>query len=590
MIRPSFRDYRGVLKPLGLGTRVIGVLMVVYGCGGEIYGRLFSSGQITFGGLTLAFGGIAAFAIGWWMVLYGDRHPWQGTLRDYRGVFRYVGDAVVALGVAMIVCALVAGFFNQIAGPVDKLSQRGGVLRLALSGAPVALVGLAVRLYFGRYASDVLNRREAPLAVVLIWFAAGVAGAVPFVSCAGMSFTNAFFESISGLTTTGATVITNIEGTLTRPMLLWRSLIQWFGGMGIVVLFVAFFPNLGVGGKHMFGEEVPGTTAEGLKPRIAETSSILWKLYFLFTAIEGVLLFALGMDPFEALCHAFTTMSTGGFSTRDSSAGAFNSSIQILIAVFMLIGSVNYNLYYLAIRDLRNNRATRGALGFLRGFLRSLEFKAYLVIVIGVTGLLTVGLLDRQGRGLFIAFRDALFTVGTTVSSTGYGSHDLMREYPQPLLFVVILLMFIGGCAGSTAGGIKVERIVLLLKVSWAQICRSFRPNLVQVIRMGRTVVRESAINDAVVFFIIYMFCMVFGIALVSVVDGASVERSFGAVLTCLSNMGPAPFYFSDQAGVSDNFAGYSAVSKYFFTVAMVMGRLEFFTLLALLMPGFWRR
>ena len=195
---------------------------------------------------------------------------------------------------------------------------------MALSAIIVSIVGLVAFLYGNRFVSERISRREALLAVSLIWIAAGTCGAVPFMLGAGMSASDSFFESVSGLTTTGATVIADIEGRLSRPLLLWRSLIQWLGGMGIVVLFVAVFPNLGAGGKHLFRGEVPGTTAEGLRPRIAETSFALWKLYGALTIIEIALLKILGLDLFDAVCHAFTTMSTGGFSTLDSSVGGFD--------------------------------------------------------------------------------------------------------------------------------------------------------------------------------------------------------------------------------------------------------------------------
>lgn len=497
--------------------------------------------------------------------------------RDYRGVFRPVGAVVMGLGVAIALCALVGWLFD-IADPQPELraarGPEGGELALALAAAATLVTGFVLFWWGRRHAHETLTRREAVLSVALIWVFAGTFGAIPFVIGAGMSLPDAFFEAVSGLTTTGATVVTDIEGRLSRPLLLWRSLIQWLGGMGIVVLFVAVFPSIGAGGKVMFGKEVPGTSAEGLRPRIAETGRLLWQLYTLFTLVEVGVLYLLDMSLFESLCHALTTMSTGGFSTRDASVGAFDSlAIELTIAAFMLVGSVNYGLYYAALKGRS-----------LRVFARSVEFRAY-VLVVGLCVLvLTFGLLEVHDDDLLQSFRYAFFMVATTISSTGYGTDDY-AVYPPAMLMVVIALMFVGGCAGSTAGGIKIERIVLMAKISWTEVRRSFRPNLVHVVRMGRAVVPNAALTDVAVFFMIYMLCLGTGTALIATLEGVPPPTAFGAVLTSLSNMGPAPFHLA-----ADNFAAYSTTSKLFCTVAMLLGRLEFYALLALLVPDFWRR
>jgi len=390
---------------------------------------------------------------------------------------------------------------------------------------------------------------------------------------AGMPPADAFFESVSGLTTTGATVIDDIEGRLSRPLLLWRSLIQWLGGMGIVVLFVAVFPNLGAGGKHLFRGEVPGTTAEGLRPRIAETSFTLWKLYGAFTIIEIALLKVLGLDLFDAVCHAFTTMSTGGFSTLDSSVGGFDSAaVEYVIACFMLIGSVNYGLYYGLLRS-----------GSWKTLVRNIEFRSYVGIVVAAVVVLTVLNLSVHDE-LLTSFRYSFFMVATTISSTGYGTDDY-SAYSSTALTIVILLMFVGGCSGSTAGGIKIERAVLMGKQAIAQIQKSFRPATVQLVRMGKVAVNNQVLADVGSFFLIYMGCIGFGLLFVTLVEGVPAPTAFGTMLTCLSNMGPAPFHVGP-----DNFSTYSAGSKLFFSMAMLLGRLEFFTLFALILPGFWRR
>ena len=491
--------------------------------------------------------------------------------RDFRGVIRPVGAVVLGIGVMIALCAGVGMLWDQF--EPDPTRPQGGAAELALSAIIVSTMGLAAFLYGNRFLSDRISRREALLAVSLIWIAAGACGAVPFMLGAGMSAPDAFFESVSGLTTTGATVVTDIEGRLSRPLLLWRSLIQWLGGMGIVVLFVAVFPNLGAGGKHLFRGEVPGTTAEGLRPRIAETSFTLWKLYGAFTLLEIALLKLLGLDLFDAVCHAFTTMSTGGFSTLDSSIGGFNSAaVEYVIACFMLIGSVNYGLYYALLRT-----------GSWRTLVRNIEFRWYVAIVVFAVVVLTVLNLSVHEE-LLTSFRYSFFMVATTISSTGYGTDDY-SVYSSTALTIVLLLMFVGGCSGSTAGGIKIERAVLMGKQAISQIQKSFRPATVQLVRMGKVAINTQVLADVASSFLICMGCIGFGLLFVTLVEGVPVPTAFGAMLTCLSNMGPAPFHVGP-----DNFAAYSAGSKLFFAMAMLLGRLEFFTLFALILPGFWRR
>ncbi len=500
-----------------------------------------------------------------------NAHTW----RDFRGVARPLGAVMVGVGVAILFTAGVAGVWDWLA-PAPHLPQGG---YFACAGAAGTSIGMGALLFFygRRYASENMTRREALLAVTLIWFGAGVCGALPFVYGARMGFFDALFEAVSGFTTTGATVITDIEDRLSRPLLLWRSMTQWLGGMGIVVLFVAVFPNLGAGGKHLYRGEAPGAQAEGFKPRIAETSMTLWKLYAAFTIIEMVLLAAFGMDLFEALCHALTTMSTGGFSTRDASVGGFGvPAFEWIIAIFMLIGSVNYGLYYLLLRGRD--------FGVL---VRNIEFRTYVALVLLSTALLALLNLDLHEYDFIASTRTALFMVATTVSSTGYGTDDY-TAYGMPAFTIMLLIMFVGGCSGSTAGGIKIERVVMLAKQTYAQVKRSFDPAVVQVVRMGRAVVSKPVLADVAVFFVVYMVSLGVGVLVVATIEAVPAQTAFGAMLTCLSNMGPAPFH--DAAGFSDNFAAYTGVSKVFFVVAMLLGRLEFFTMFALLVPEFWRR
>ncbi|MCB9664920.1 MAG: TrkH family potassium uptake protein [Alphaproteobacteria bacterium] len=501
-----------------------------------------------------------------------------------RRVARPVGAVTGGMAAFMLLCAF-SGVLMEVSG-YHRLVDEGGteamwIASIVTFGAAALLwrAGLEIEEQRG------LSRRDATLAVALIWFGAGLFGGLPFVLGAGLSPADAFFEAASGFTTTGATILADIEGTLSRPLLLWRSLIQWLGGMGVVVLFVAVFPNLGVGGKHMFRSEVPGPTAEGLVPRIRETSIVLWGIYAALTALEFVVLWVLGalitpspgavrMDVFQAVCHALTTMSTGGFSPLNASVAGFQSPlIEVVISAFMLVGGVNYALYH----GLLTTRSWRG-------MFRSGEFRMYVVIVSVSVLLLTLLLVSHHEQHPWQALRYALFQVASMVTSTGYVTDDYMA-YPAPGLGLLLVIMFVGAMSGSTAGGIKVSRILLLGKTTWAQIRRSVRPSVVVSVRMSRKTVPQPVLTEVAVFFFVYMLVLMFGVLLVAYTDGTPLPTGFGAMLTTLSNMGPAPFYLE-----ADHFAAYSDVAKLWFAFAMILGRLEFFTLLALLLPDFWSR
>lgn len=499
----------------------------------------------------------------------------RGNWRNLSAALRPVGAVMVGVGVVIALCAVVGMVWDFVA-PDPNLPEGGGLATL-LAAVVSATLGFSVYFVGKRQKKHELSRREAILAVGLIWIGAGVCGGLPFLFGADMGPADALFEAISGLTTTGATVITDIETRLSRPLLLWRSMTQWLGGMGIVVLFVAVFPSLGAGGKHLYRGEAPGAQAEGFRPRIAETSIMLWKLYSFFTFVEFIVLMGLGMDPFEALCHALTTMSTGGFSTRDGSVGAFAvPAYEWTIATFMFIASVNYGLFYIAIRK-------RSA----APIYRSVEFRVYIIICVFAVLFLTAFNLHLHDDNWLTSLRYAYFMVATTISSTGYGADDYTL-WSMPSFTLLLLMMFIGGCSGSTAGGIKIERIVMLAKQGLAQIRRSFEPSVVQVVRMGKKAVPNPILADVAVFFVIYMGCLAFGVLFLSIFESVPVPTAFGAMLTSLSNMGPAPFY--DLHFAADNFSQYHPLTKVFFSFSMLLGRLEFFTLFALFVPGFWRR
>lgn len=476
------------------------------------------------------------------------------------------------MAVAQAACAIGGGAYEWTALPATR-REPIDVVALLVGAAVTGIIGVALYLYGRRFASA-LTRREAVLAVVLVWAMAGVFGAVPFLLGAGMTPVDALFESVSGFSTTGATVIPGAEHTLSPALLLWRSLTQWLGGMGIVVLFVAVFPSVGAGAKHMFKGEVPGATTEGLKPRIAETSFTLWKLYTAFTIVDIVLLGLLGMPWFDAVCHGLATLSTGGFSTRDASIAGFDSyPIEAVTLVFMFLGGINYGLFYALFRGRT-----------VKAVLRNTELRVYLGMTVLLTAALAVGLLPSSDGDLFTALRRASFRTVATLSSTTFAIDDY-AAYPSPMLMLVLFMMFVGGCSGSTAGGFKMERVVLMAKSAWAEFRKSFRPSVVQVVRMGRTAVPGEVLSDVAVLFAVYAACLLGGAFAVVLLEGVPIPTALGAMLTCLSNMGPAPFHLG-----ADDFVSYGPAAKCIFAASMVLGRLEFFTIFALLVPDFWRR
>lgn len=498
----------------------------------------------------------------------------RGTLERVRLAARPAAVVGFGLSLAMALCGVVGWGLDLVSPPVEEARASLGEVAMFVSAGVSAALSAAVFLLSRPYDEETFRRIEATLAVTMIWGGTAIFGALPFVIGAGLTPADAIFETASGFTTTGATVVADIEGTFSRALLLWRSLIQWLGGMGVVVLFVAVFPNLGAGGKQLFKGEVTGTSSEGLRPRIAETSFALWKLYTALTVLAGLAFVALGMAPLDAICHALTTLATGGFSTRDASIAAFQSpALEVTVSVFMVLAGVNYGLYYGALRGRS-----------LRIFLRSYEFKVYLALIVISTLFLAVVSLELHRGDPLVSLRYAFFMVATLITSTGFAAEDL-AQYPPAGLAVMLFLMLVGGSSGSTAGGLKVERITLLAKLAWLQIHKSFRPALVQTVRMGRSVVSSQVLSDVAALFVVYVSCLGAGTLFVAGFDAVPVPTAFGAMLSSLSNMGPSPFYVG-----ADNFASYSDVSKLVFAFSMVLGRLEFFTLLALLIPEFWRR
>lgn len=425
---------------------------------------------------------------------------------------------------------------------------------------------------FSRFERD-LRPKEGFAVVTLGWLAFSLCGSLPYiVSGAIPSFTDAFFETMSGFTTTGATILTDIE-RLPHGVLFWRSLTHWIGGMGIIVLSLAILPFLGVGGMQLFKAEVPGPVADKLTPRITETAKILWGVYVLLTLIETALLMLGGMNLFEALCHAFGTMATGGYSTRNASIGGYSSIyIDFVVIFFMIMAGTNFSLHYRFFK------------GDFLVYFRNQEFLFFLSIIGLNTFLIGLDTFFQNDKMLLKAFQDTLFQVVSILTTTGYGTADY-EQWSFSSQIILLFLMFIGGCAGSTGGGMKVIRLFVLGKFVVSEIVRLLHPHAVVPVRIGKTVVEREVIANIVGFFILFIFAFTFGVFVMTEM-GLDLVSAFGAVAASLGNIGPG----LGSVGPTDNYAHIPLLGKWFLSFLMLMGRLELFTVIILFSPSFWQK
>lgn len=439
------------------------------------------------------------------------------------------------------------------------------------STAITAGTGLVMILIGYKRRND-LYIKEALIVTSFGWIFAGIFGGLPYMFENTFSyFSSAFFETVSGFTTTGSTAIEVIEEN-SRALLYWRSLTQWLGGMGIIVLFIAILPRLGVGAKHLFKSEVPGPITGSFRPKLKETSTILWKIYLGFTIAEITLLKLLGMSLYDAICHSFTTMSTGGFSTLTSSISGFNNpAIEYVISFFMFAAGVNFYLYYLFAK----NRSL--------GIFKDSEFRSYLMIMGAVTIILTAAILPIH-HNIGEAFRKGLFQTVSIGTTTGYGT-DNFDAYPEFARLLLIILMFIGGSAGSTAGGMKVSRFIVLLKIIRAELIKAVHPNAVLAIRIGANPIPDNTAKSIAGFFILFIIVFAVG-SLFMAALGLDMITAFSSVIATLANIGPG----LGKVGSLEHFAHIPEIGKIFLSFCMILGRLELFTVMALVLPSFWRR
>ena len=422
------------------------------------------------------------------------------------------------------------------------------------------------------YQSRPLERREGLMAVPIMWCVVTFFGSLPFwLSGAVPTFTDAFFESMSGFTTTGATVFIQINGQ-PESVLFWRSLIQWLGGMGIIVLFLAIFPLFGVGVLQLYRGEVPGPTPDRLVPKIGQTAKLLWGVYVALSACQLLLLWLSGMSVYDAALHTFATMATGGFSPEAASIGAYDSVyIEAVVIVFMLLAGTNFSLHFAAVH------------GRLRVYWRDPEWRFYLG-VIGVTTLvLTVFLAAQSVYPIPSALRHALFQVVSLTTTTGFASIDF-EQWPIFAQFALLLLFFFGGCAGSTGGAIKHMRIILLVKHAYWQLYRLLHPRAVASLRLGEQNISGEVLIVVQAFFVLYMASFATATLGLTLFD-IDIVTAVSAVASTLGNVGPG----LGGVGPYDDYAELPAVAKWLLSACMLLGRLEFSALLVMCLPAFWK-
>lgn len=455
--------------------------------------------------------------------------------------------------------------------PFSLVYRDGALWSLVSSAAICLLIGLA--LFRGCKSSKELSLREGFAIVTFGWSLFALFGALPFVlSGAIPSYLDAVFETMSGFTTTGSTILLEIEA-LPKSILLWRALTHWLGGMGIIVLSLAILPMLGVGGMQLFKAEVPGPITDRLKPRIQDTAKLLWGVYVLLTAMETLLLMLGDMSFFDALCHSFATLATGGFSTRNTSVAAYDSAyIDGVITLFMFLAGVNFTLHYQALR------------GRLRDIVRNEEFLFYLAITFGATALLLILNQGTVYSSFFDNLRFSAFQSTSIMTTTGFGTADY-EQWPVLAQYLLIFLMFVGGCAGSTSGGMKVARILLLFKHAHVQIYRLIHPRAVRLVKFGGSPVEREVMQSILGFFALYMGIFVFASALMAA-SGLDLVSAGASVVATLGNIGPG----IGSVGPIDNFGHVSPFGKSVLIGCMLLGRLELFTVLVLFFPTFWRK
>ncbi|WP_248723781.1 TrkH family potassium uptake protein [Seonamhaeicola sp. ML3] len=492
---------------------------------------------------------------------------------NYKIIFHFLGLLLLFNGGFMLLSALVSWTYND-----------GVTLQILMAGVVTIIIGL-IGFFVTRDHKKEINKREGYVVVAFGWVVMSLSGTMPYVFTESIpSFTNAFFETMSGYTTTGASILNDIEA-MPEGVLFWRSLTHWIGGMGIIVLAIAILPLLGIGGMQLFAAEAPGPSGDKLHPRITDTAKRLWLIYFGYTAAETILLNLAGMSFFDAINHALCTLSTGGFSTKNASVAHWNGNpmIQYIIILFMFLAGTNFVLSYFAFK------------GRVQKIIQDEEFKLYFKFITVFTIIAALIIYFRAdvsassvshpmvlGEGES-AFRHALFQVLAIITTTGFVTADYTMWTPFLVVFF-FGLMFLGGSAGSTSGGVKVVRHLILIKNGFLEFKRTLHPNAIVPVRYNKKAINRFIVFNVLAFFILYMLSFIIGGLVFSMFD-IDFKSAIGLSASTLGNVGPA----LGDYGPVNNYASLPALAKWWASFLMLIGRLELFTVLILFTPFFWR-
>lgn len=481
---------------------------------------------------------------------------------NYRFVLKTIGFLLIIESLFMMGATVVSFYLREMAGDA-----------MLISSAITFFAGVFVRLTGTEDFPKPIGKRESFFMVAISWIVLSAFGMLPYYFSGSIpSISNAYFETMSGLTATGATILTNVE-SMPRGLLFWRSITQWIGGLGIV-LFVATILPMGGNASVMYDAEVTGIGYDRFRPRISQIAKRLWMVYVLLTSILILLLWVGPMGLFDSICHAFTTISTAGFSTKQDSIAYWNSAyIEYVITLFMFIGGINFTLIYFFMQ------------GSPKKLLKNEEFKWYVAIILIFVFIIAIGLYSSgKINGIEKAFRTSLFQVVSMITTTCYSTDNFMN-WGAFYQFIVVIFMLCGACAGSTAGGIKIVRIIILFKNSLNEFKRQVHPNAILAIRLNDRVISMDVVTKVLAFIFLYLAILIFSCLLLSL-SGMEFENSLGAAISCLGNVGGG----LAEIGHSGSFSDVPVASKWYLCFLMLTGRLELFTVLSLFMPAFWKR
>jgi trk system potassium uptake protein TrkH len=468
---------------------------------------------------------------------------------------------------------LFIAFFMIFPIGVSLYYHSSDMLPLLKSSLITAIVGAVLFCSTVKQKRKEIRTREAFVIVTFTWVLMALSGSLPFLFAGTFgSFTDAFFESMAGFTTTGASALSDIEA-VPRGILFWRSMTQWIGGMGIIVFALAILPLLGTGGMQLFRAEVPGINVDKLRPRIIDTAKALWMIYVVFTLTDAALLLTAGMSLYDAVCHSFTTMATGGFSTKNASIAHFQSpSIEYITALFMFLAGINYSLYFYVFK------------GDLLHLWRNSEFRFYIAVALITTMLISLNLWTAFHGDEGTSFRHALFQVISIMTTTGFVTADY-EIWPSLSQVILVIIMFFGGMIGSTGGGVKQVRIMLMIKQGYREMYQLIHPRAVTSVKLDSKFLDKEILGS--IWGMVFLFLGVCVIATIGLAaTGEDIVTSTTTVISAMCNVGPA----LGDAGPADNYASMPAMGKWILIFCMLTGRLEVYTVLILIVPQFWKK